>query len=165
MAVALLLLILFVSVGFFFLIPQPEPSLENGAMLAEMTRQQETWESNKPLSFRYVVRRGCFCEAEAVTPYIATEERGYKTAKFRVEIESGSGEFLTSPPNPVWIDNIFSELADAIASEYEPLIDASYDGQLGYPKTVNIRYPTPDVFVRYDIQDFEIIEHREAEAH
>ncbi len=164
-AVALLLLILFVSVGFFFLIPQPEPSLENSAMLTEMTRQQETWKSNKPLSFRYVVRRSCFCGPEASTPYIATEERGHKTAEYRVEIEFGAGEFLKSPHNPVWISDIYSELTDALASDDDPMIEASYDSQLGYPVSVNIRYPMPDAYVRYDIQDFEILEHRQADAY
>jgi len=164
-AVALLLLILFVSVGYFFLVPQPEPPLEKDAMLAEMTRQQEIWESDKPLSFRYVVRRTCFCGPEIVTPYIATEDHGHQTAEFRVEIESRPSEFLKSPPNPMWISDIYSELADAFASASDPLIEVSYDNQLGYPVSANIRYPMPDAYFRYDIQDFEIIEHREAETH
>jgi hypothetical protein len=158
-AVALLLLILFVSVGYFFLIPQTEQSQANTAMLRRMQLNKAKWENNKPLSFRYVVRRSCYCEAEAVTPYVATEERGVKTAVFRIEVESASGEFLSSPPNPVWIADIYAELADAIASAEAPLIEVSYDGKLGYPATVNIRYPMPDAYVRYDIQDFELIEH------
>lgn len=164
-AVALLLLILFVSVGYFFLIPQPGNSPENSAMFTEMKARQASWEQNKPLSFRYVVRRSCFCGPEALTPYVATEERGYKTAEFRVEIESGAGEFLKSPSNPAWISDIYSELADAFASENDPLIEVSYDSQLGYPVSVDIRYPMPDAYVRYEIQDFEIIEHRQAGTH
>ena len=158
-AVALLLLILFVSVGYFFLIPQPGESQVNTALLKEMTERRAHWESNKRLSFRYVVRRSCFCETEVLTPYIATEERGYRAAKFNVEVESSSGGFLSSPSNPVWIDSIFSELADAFASKSLPLVEVSYDKQLGYPSSVNIRYPMPDAYFRYDIQDFEIIEH------
>ena len=164
-AVALLLLILFVSVGYFFLIPQAEFAQEDSAMLAEMRARQASWEQNKPVSFRYVVRRSCDCSVEVVTPYVATEERGYKTAAFRIEVESGSGEFLSSPPDPVWIADIYSELGEAFASADSPLIDVSYDGMYGYPTTVNIRYSIVDAHVRYDIQDFEIIEHRQADVH
>ena len=158
-AVAFLLLILFVFVGYFFMIPQPDESQVNTALHKEMIEQHARWEHNRPLSFRYVVRRSCFCETEAVTPYVATEERGYRTAKFNLEVESSPGEFLNSPPNPVWIDNIYSKLADAFASELKPLIEASYDERLGYPVSVKINYPAPDAYVRYEIQDFEIIEH------
>jgi hypothetical protein len=158
-AVALFLLILFVSVGYFFLIPQPDESQENTALHEEMNERQAHWELNRPLSFRYILRRSCFCQIGATTPYVATEERGYRTAKFNVEVESSPGEFLNSPPNPVWIDNIYSELADAFASELKPLIEASYDERLGYPVSVKINYPAPDAYVRYEIQDFEIIEH------
>ena len=160
-AFALLLVILFVFVGYFFFIPQPGESPQNSAMVAEMQTQQANWERNKPLSFRYVVRRFCFCGAEVVTPYVATEERGYKTAAFRIELESGSGQFLSSPHEPVWIADIYSELANALASADSPLIEVSYDAKLGYPTSVSIRYPMPDADMRYEVQDFEIIEHHE----
>ena len=159
-AVALLLMILFVSVGYFFLIPQPGSSQQNTELLAQMTLQREHWEDMRPSSFRYVVRRSCFCDSETVTPYVAKEERGYKTVEYRVELESGPGKFLKSPRDPLWIDNIFVELADALASEHEPLVDVTYDETLGYPETVNIVYPQPDAYILYSIHDFEIIEHR-----
>lgn len=125
-----------------------------------MTLQREQWEDNRPLSFRYVVRRSCFCDTEIVTPYVAKEEHGYKTAEYRVELESSSGEFLKSPRQPLWIDNIFAELADALTSGHEPLVEVTYDEKLGYPETVNIAYPQPDAYFLYSIEDFEILEHR-----
>lgn len=163
-AVALLLVLLFIFVGYFFFIPQSDESKQGSAMLAELQSQQANWERNKPLSFRYVVTRDCFCDSEIVTPYVATEERGVKTAAFRIEIEAGSGEFLSSPRNPMWISDIYSELATAFTSAQSPLVEVSYDSKLGYPTNVSIRYPMPDAFYRYDIQDFEIIEHRQADA-
>ncbi len=158
-AVVLLLLILFVSVAYFFLIPQPgEPPLQT-AMISELQQKQLDWENSRPLSYRYVVERGCYCSQEYRTPYIVTEERGRKAAAFLVSVESGSGEFLNAPPEPVWISDIFGELTQAIESAAGPVVEIIYDSRYGYPALVNIQYPQPDAGMRYEIRDFEVLEH------
>lgn len=160
LAVVLLLLILFISSGYLLLIPPPDGTTRPAAMLAELRSNQETWENDRPLSFRYVVRRSCNCGSVVAAPYIATEYRGQKTASFRIDVEDGSGVFLSSPPDPVWISDIFGELVGAMTSEAGPIIEVSYDERYGYPAAVEFRYPQPDAYMRYEIQDFEILEHR-----
>jgi hypothetical protein len=94
-----------------------------------------------------------------VTPYIATEEQGRKTAEFLVSVESDTGEFLSEPPEPVWISDIFDELAKAIEADAQPVVEVIYDSRYGYPASVSIRYPQPDAGMRYEIRDFEVLEH------
>jgi uncharacterized protein DUF6174 len=160
LAVVLLLLILFVSAAYFVFIPQPDSSQQSVAMLAELRANQNTWESSRPLFYRYVVHRSCYCGPVVVTPYIATEERGLKSAEFRTEVESGFGDFLSAPPDPVWISDIFDELIEAMESDAGPVIEVTYDERYGYPVLADIRYPQPDATMRYEIRDFEVLEHR-----
>ena len=100
LALVLLLLILFISAAYFFVIPTPEETPGNGDALAEVTANRGTWAAQRPASFRYVVDRDCYCDPAFVEPYIATEERGSKSAAFVIEIESASGDFISSPPDP-----------------------------------------------------------------
>jgi hypothetical protein len=159
-AVVLLLLILFVSVGYFFLIPQPGEPPHQSTLIRALQQNQSVWENSRPLSYRYVVQRSCYCSKEYVTPYIVTEESGRKTAEFLVSVETGTGEFLSEPPEPVWISDIFGELTKAIESEVQPVVEVIYDGRYGYPASVDIQYPQPDTNMRYDIRDFEVLEYR-----
>jgi hypothetical protein len=68
-----LLLILFISVGYFFLIPPPDEPPQVSTLVSELQENQRAWEDSRPLSYRYVVERSCYCSREYVTPYIATE--------------------------------------------------------------------------------------------
>ena len=62
LALVLLLLILFISAAYFFMIPAPEGAAEQGDLLAEVAAKRSTWESAQPASFRYVVDRDCYCD-------------------------------------------------------------------------------------------------------
>jgi len=155
----LLLLILFVSVGYFFLIPPPDEQPQQSTIINELQESRLAWENSRPLSYRYVVERSCYCSQEYVTPYIATAEQGRKTAEFLISVESATGEFLSQPPEPVWISDIFGELTKAIESESRPVVEVVYDSRYGYPASVNIQYPQPDAGMRYEIRDFEVLEH------
>jgi len=158
-AAVFLLLILFVFVGYFFLIPPPDEAPQQSAIIRELQENRLAWENSRPLSYRYVVERSCYCSQEYVTPYIATEEQGRKTAEFLVGVESGTGEFLSEPPEPLWISDIFDELAKAIEADAQPVVEVTYDSRYGYPASVIIRYPQPDAGMRYEIRDFEVLEH------
>ncbi len=160
LAVALLLLILFISAGYFLLIPPPDASSLADATLTGLEKNRANWENKRPLSYRYVVRRSCFCESIVEAAYVATEQRGHKTAAFRVAVESESGEFLDVPPNPVWIADIFGELIAATDVTPRPVIDVRYDTRYSFPAAVSIQYAQRDIYVAYDIQDFEVLEHR-----
>ena len=160
LAVVLLLLILFVSAAYFFVIPSPDKSPDEGNVLVELEAKRVTWNSERPASFRYVVDRDCYCDAAFVEPYVATEEYGGKTARFVIEIESATGEFLSIPPDPVWIDDLFDLIEQSVRDG--KYVDARYDKDLGYPVSILVRPDPapPDSVFRVEVRDFETLEYR-----
>lgn len=155
-AVVVSLLFIFTSAAYFVFVPaendEPTP--------AEVFDERfSIWESMQPPVFRYVVERNCECPPEFTSAYVVTEDRGDSSAEFFVTVESGSGEFLDSPPQVTHISDIFTELEQAL--ERPNLVEVSYDGRFGYPDSVQIRYPGPRLDIRYDIRDFEVLEHRQ----
>jgi len=159
-AVALLLLILFVSVGSLTLLPDAEEPLQDPELVSELLQNLQAWEESRPLSYRYVVQRSCVCQKEDIAAFVATEEHGQKMSAFVVSVESSSGEFLSEPPNPVWIGDIFDELINAVEEDSRPLIEVAYDNHYHFPVSVNIQYASAAASVRYESRDFEVLEHR-----
>ncbi len=159
-AVALLLLILFVSVGSLTLLPDAEKPLQDPDLISELLQNLQAWEKTRPLSYRYVVQRSCACQKEDIAAFVATEERGQRTSSFVVSVESSSGEFLSAPPNPVWIEDIFDALIKATKEGSRPLIEVVYDNRYHFPVLVNIQYTSAAASVQYEIRDFEVLEHR-----
>ena len=160
LAVVLLLLILFVSAAYFFVIPGEDGSGRDGDRLAEVAANRLAWESMRPASFRYVVDRDCYCDPAYLEPYIATEEHGTRSANFNIEIESASGEFLSSPPDPLWIENLFELIEQAVGDE--KVVDVEYDRELGFPVSIVVRPDPapPDSVYRVEVRDFETLEYR-----
>jgi len=157
LAVVLLLLILFISAAYIFLLPGPDPMADQQQVLAEFQKSQEKWNDRRPISYRYVVDRTCFCTPAALEPYVATEQRGLKTAAFPVPFASETG-VLDSPPYPLWIDDIF-ELIEQSALDGDRIL-VEYDPRNGIPKVVDIRRDAADANDHYEIRDFEILEYR-----
>ena len=160
LALVLLLLILFVSAAYFFVIPGPDRSGHDGDALAEVAANRSTWESIRPAAFRYVVDRDCYCERSYVEPYVATEDRGSRSAAFDVEIESASGEFISAPPGAVWIDDLFDLIEQSIREEKH--VEVRYDREFGFPDSIVVHPdpPPPDSLYRVEVRDFEILEYR-----
>jgi hypothetical protein len=160
LALVLLLLILFISAAYFFMIPAPEGPPDDGDVLAELAARRNTWESQRPASFRYVVDRDCYCGPAFVEPYVATEGRGSKSAAFLIEIESATGEFMSKPPDPVWIDDLFVLIEQSVRDEM--VVDIEYDKDMSYPVSILVHPdpPPPDSVYRVEVRDFEIIEYR-----
>jgi len=148
-ATILLVLILFISISYFFFFARPDERAQQLALQKELGVNQELWENRRPGSYRYVVERDCNCPDEDKRAYTATEQAGQRRAKFPIPVESVTGILLTAPPRPVWIDDIFDVLARALGNGSN--VDVRYDNALGYPKTVVI---SPDE--RYEIRDFEV---------
>jgi len=157
LAVVLLLLILFISAAYIFLLPAPDPLADQKQVSSALQEHREKWNDHRPVSYRYVVERTCFCTAAAVEPYVATEQRGLKTAAFPVPFAAESG-LLDSPPYPVWIDDLFRLIeqstidGDAVSAEYDP--------RFGFPILVDVRRDAADTSDHYEIRDFEILEYR-----
>ena len=160
LAVVLLLLILFVSAAYFFVIPSPDKSSGQGTILAELEAMRVTWNSERPASYRYVVDRDCYCDPAYVEPYVATEEDGGKSATFIIEIESATGEFISTPPGPVWIDDLFDLVEQSVRDDRQ--VDVRYDKELGFPVSIVVRPDPapPDSGYRVEVRDFETLEYR-----
>lgn len=160
LALVLLLLILFISAAYFFLIPAPEQPPGQGDVLAKLVTSRNAWESGRPAAFRYVVDRDCYCDPEYVEPYVATEEGGGKSAAFTIEIESASGEFISTPPGAIWIDDLFDLIEQSIREE--KAVEVEYDQNLGFPVSIVV-HPDPappDSVYRVEVRDFEITDYR-----
>ena len=160
LAVVLLLLILFISAAYFFIIPAPEQATANKDQLTELAANRGTWALRQPASFRYVVDRNCYCDPIYVEPYVAAEEHGNKSATFVIEIESSSGEFVSTPPEPVWIEDLFNLIEQSVLDEDR--VDIEYDKQFGFPLSIVV-HPDPappDSEYRVEVRDFEITEYR-----
>ncbi len=160
LALVLLLLILFISAAYFFMIPAPEKAPGHEGLLAELATNRSTWESGRPASFRYVVDRSCYCDPAYVEPYIASEERGNKSAAFVIEIESSTGEFISTPPEPVWIDGLFDFIEQSVRDE--KYVEVEYDDDFGFPVSIVVQPDPapPDSEYRIEVRDFEITEYR-----
>lgn len=160
LALVLLLLILFISAAYFFMIPAPDRTTVEGDLIAELAAQRNNWESGRPASFRYVVERDCYCERSFTEPYVATEEGDSKSAAFMIEIETAAGEFVSTPPGPVWIDDLFDLVEQAIHDK--TVVEVEYDKDLGFPVSIVTRPgpAPPDSVYRVEVRDFEILEYR-----
>jgi hypothetical protein len=160
LALVLLLLILFVSAAYFFVIPSPDTAHEQEDALGVLAQNRAGWESGRPASFRYVVDRDCNCGPEYAEPYIAAEQGSSRTAFFSIEVESASGEFLSSPPDPVWIAELFDLIARSLRDD--KVVEVEYDKELGFPVSIVV-HPgpaPPDSMYRVEVRDFETLEYR-----
>jgi hypothetical protein len=157
LAVVVLLLIVFISAAYVFLLPAPDPLADQEQVLAEFQEIHEKWSDRRPISYRYVVERTCFCTRAALEPYIATEKRGLKTAAFAVPFASETGA-LGSPPYPMWIDDLFTLMEQSASDGDRVLVE--YDPRYGFPRVIDIEREAADAHDHYEIRDFEILEYR-----
>lgn len=160
LALVLLLLILFISAAYFFMIPAPEKTPGHKGLLVELATNRSTWESGRPASFRYVVDRDCYCDPTYIEPYVASEERGNQSAAFVIEVESSTGEFVSTPPEPVWIEDLFDLIEQSVRDDNS--VDVEYDKEFGFPISIVV-HPDPappDSGYRVEVRDFEITDYR-----
>ena len=159
-AVAMLLLFLFISAGYLLLLPGPVSSPAPGDTQSELQKNRALWAATAPASFRYVVERTCFCRVEYTTPYVATEQSGQRHAAFRVEIEQSDGTFTATPDTPMWITDIFEQIEIASESRDTRRVEVTYDPHFGFPIAVDIQNRYADGHYQYFVRDFEVLEHR-----
>jgi hypothetical protein len=159
-AVILSLLILFVSVSYFFFIAKPDERARQIEMSATLKVSKEAWASQHPARFRYVVDRACDCPTEVSTRYIVTERTGQREAVFPIPVESSAGILITIPTEPVWIEDIFGKIEAAL--DRGIAIEVRYHPRYGFPEHVIIRQDEngPGAFEQYEIRDFEVFDAR-----
>ena len=92
-------------------------------------------------------------------PYVATERRDYKSAEYRRPVQTKYGDLLTTPPRPVWIDDLFEIVMQAVSDGDN--VSVSYDVRFGYPTMVDIKRDDKgtDADDRYEIRDLEVLEY------
>ena len=154
-AVLLLLLIVFVSVSYFFFYVRPDEGVRQRELTAELERNLALWESNRPSSFRYVVDRGCDCPPEDEMRFVATERDGLRTAEFPIPVESSEGGLITVPPDPVWIDDVFTLVEQTVQRGLD--LEVRYHQQYGFPEFVEVTKKGSAV-EQYEIRDIEVFE-------
>lgn len=149
---ALLLMILFVSAGYFFWL------LPGGGRIDETSRTIDShvarWRASEPASYRYVVRRSCDCGREYLAAYVVTVAGGTTSASFPIPVEASGGDFLDTPPEPDTIDDIFAVIRDSSLDGLD--VSVGYDRRRGYPVAVTIR--SPGSTRGWEIRDFETLQ-------
>jgi hypothetical protein len=148
-AAILLVLIIFVSVSYYFFLARPDEQAALAAAREALVAAEARWETRRPQDFRYVVDRSCDCPEEDARAYTVTERDGRLSAEFAIPVESSAGILLSRPPRPVRIDDVFGVIERSLRSGM--LIEVRYDSDFGYPEVAEIAADD-----RYEIRDFEI---------
>jgi hypothetical protein len=148
-AAILVVMIIFVSVSYYFFLARPDEQAQASNALDALDAAKARWAENRPAAFRYVVDRRCDCPDEDSRAYTVTERDGNLSAEFAIPVESTAGILITAPPRPVAIRDIFAVIERSVRSGN--LLDVRYDHDFGYPEHVTVADDD-----RYEVRDFEI---------
>lgn len=159
-AAVILLLIVFVSVGYFVIETIPAVPPDNSEVLRRLETSRSLWARKRPVAFRYVVERDCSCADEIRRPYIVTEQSGQRRAEYPIPVESAGGAQLREPTEPAWLDDVFERIAEADAQSLA--VTARFDSSFGFPSRVIIRRgaEADEIVEEYEIRDFEVLYRR-----
>lgn len=156
-AAVALLLILFVTSAFFFVLPDTRQSPELIAIGEQNRAMHAEWIANRPLEFRYVVDRSCACTTAYTQPYSVISRHGSDdVAWYRPTTDALDPE---TPPEALVIDDLFA-LIDRASAEAASL-EVSYNSRFAYPARVVIDWSADldDDGERYDVFDFEVLQY------
>lgn len=158
-AVVVLMVILFISVGYFFVIPHLTDTGAQEKLLASLQANDELWQTNRPVSYRYVVERECDCALELMRPYVVTVARDLRTAQYLVTGSADSLGISEEPPEVVWLEELFAKTAEAVLHAKE--VEVIFDPRFGYPSSVRINSSNRSTasFEVYGVRDFEVLEY------
>ena len=159
-AAVILLLIVFVSLGYFFIETIPGLPPDNSVVMRELEDNRSIWRERRPGSIRYVIDRDCDCASESKRPYVATETGSQRWATFPVPVESDDGKQLVAPHDPIWIDDTFALISSADIQNQA--VSARFHPELGIPVEIVIRQKpdSADTIATYEIRDIEILDYR-----
>jgi len=128
----LLLLVLFVSVGYFFFLAGSGLSPERESLLAQLHERRGEWQTRRPPAFRYEIERECECPLDYIEPFTVIEYRD-------------------DPGNQPWIDEYFMQLEESIRSGGD--VTVRFDPRFSYPN--DFRIANEQTYIR----DFEVLEY------
>lgn len=158
-AVLLLLFIVFVSVGYFFVVDGPTTDPRRAELRAEFSRNLELWESRTPAAYGYNVARRCACGSDHLRPYRVSARDDLARFAYASPLAGGPADVEGSPPEPLQIADLFRIIDDHL--EQAESIEVSYDPAFGFPtRLVLDRSAAIDDELRVDVYDFEVSEYR-----
>jgi len=128
----LLLLVVFVSVGYFFFLAGSGLSPAQEASLAQLHQRRDEWQVRRPPAFRYEIERECECPLDYVEPFTVIEYRD-------------------DPENQAWIDEYFERIEEAIRAGTD--VAVRHDPRFSYPN--DFRIADEQTYIR----DFEVLEY------
>ena len=153
-AVAVLLLILFVTAGWFLIIPAENESDTNSAHTDALHDNRALWLEQRPPAYSYVIDRDCACDQYHSEPYRAMELTDGKSATFPTHALEKLGDRNAMPGNPVWISDVFRAIEVAISNG--TLDEVDYDYTLGHPTLVRIHSNDAGTnWLEIRVQDFQ----------
>lgn len=120
---------------------------------SDLTRSQAQWKSANIRSYRYTLRRSCFCSPDTLAAVVIEVRNG---AAFSVKTSSGASADAASVADMDTIDEIFAKL-QSVLNTPKGAVNASYNALYGYPATANID-PIPDAAddeLGLEISDFQ----------
>lgn len=158
-AIVVLVVILFISVGYFFVIPNLDAARKQDQLLAELQTNEERWRANRPVSFQYVVDRDCICTEAYREPYMAIHAGDSVTVRYIALLDTDGPDGSGTPPDPVNVDGLFAAAADIVVGQGD--VEVTFDPRFGYPSTLRIDRPgrANGGDVTITIRDFEVIKY------
>lgn len=158
-AVVVLVVILFIYVGYFFVIPNLDAVHKQDQILADLQMNEERWQANRPFSFQYVIERDCVCTEAYKEPYLAIHVGESLTLRYVALLDTDGPPGSGVPPDPVNVDDLFDAAAEIVKGPGD--IEVTFDPRFGYPSTLEIDRPGKvgggDVTI--SVRDFEVIEY------
>jgi hypothetical protein len=128
----LLLLVVFVSVGYFFFLASSGLSPGQQAALAQLLDRRDEWRTKRPPAFRYEIERECECPLDYIEPFTVIE-------------------YPDDPENQAWIDEYFGRLEEAIDGGGD--VTVRFDPRFSFP--TDFRIADEQTYIR----DFEVLEY------
>jgi hypothetical protein len=157
-----LLLIVFVSAGYFFTIPaQPSaPDISDERRLL-LEKSIAKWAKLSKTDLSYVVERDCYCAPDYREPYLVTV-RGQDITFSYVRAAADSARRAAQPPEPLTVEDLFGLVDRAIDSAES--VSVLYNAEFGYPETLTIDWSTriADEDQRFIVRDVRATHHNGA---
>lgn len=150
-----LLMIVFVSVGYFFTIVDAPPP-EDPAAIDVATREAQ-WVQNQPARYRFTVERECYCPPEYRKPFTVTVENGLRSFSYSRTFEQSTTGATPAPPEPVAVDDLFRLLHNA--ARYADSLSVSFHSEFGYPEIIRVDWSDhrADDEQAFIIRDFQAL--------
>lgn len=158
-AILLLMFIVFVSVGYFFMIDTSKPDPRHAGLRDELGRNLELWESRRPAAYSYRIARRCDCGPDHLRPYRVTEDGDEPRFEYASPLAGGPDGVDGSPPEPLRIADLFGLVGSSLGRG--EAIEVSYDPAFGFPTRLVLDGPAAaGGELTVDVYDFEVSEYR-----